>query len=189
MKAYVIILIIFLASCKSKYPPEKYVIPQVYRDLIASFKTGDTLKFSDNKGNACLYLITGIDSSFIDEGKGLMNAKGRKDIVVSCHELTNPRKGYEDYHLIILNRYPSDDSASFDLRLKDFYGIDPKNPIILNTDTIIANALSFTNYYSFRPYDYAEQKDSNSVSKIYMTNKHGIIAYRCLNGMWWTKVQ
>ena len=184
-----IIIILFLTSCKSKYPAEKYVIPKTYRDLIASFKTGDTLKFNDNKGNLCLYLITGIDSSFIDEGQGLINAKGRKDISISCHELTNPRPGYEDYHVIILNRYPSDDSASFDLRLKNFYGINPKDPIILKTDTIIANGLSFTNYYSFRPFNYAEQKDSNSVSKIYMTNKQGIIAYRYINGIWWTKVE
>ena len=184
-----IIIVIFFISCRSKYSAERYVINKAYRDLITSFKQGDTLKFKNGKGNSCLYFITSIDSSFVDEGKGLMNVKGRKDIVVSCHELTNPKQGYEDYHIIILNRYPSDEFASFGLRLKDFYGIDPKEPFILNTDTIVANELSFTNYYSFRPFNYLEQSDSNSITKIYMTNKQGIIAYKYLSGEWWTRTQ
>jgi hypothetical protein len=189
MRTFVFIFIIFLSSCWSKYPAERYVISRTYRDLISSFNKGDTLKFNDSKGNICLYLISNIDSSFIDEGKGLIGAKGRKDIVVTCHELTNPRRGYEDYAMIILNRYPDDDSATFDLRLRDFYGLNSKDPIKFNTDTIKANAIVFTNYYSFRPFNSAEQKDSNSVTQIYMTSKQGIVAYRCLNGTWWTFVQ
>lgn len=143
----------------------------------------------DNKRNFCHYLINAFDSSFINEGIGLMSANGRKDIVISCKELTNPRQGYEEYNMFILNRYPGEDSATFHVRLKDFYGNEPEDPGMLNTDTITANGLSFTNYYAFRPYNQAAQKDPNAVSAIYMTNKDGIIAYRNLNGLWWTKVQ
>ncbi len=187
MRPFLIFIIVCLTSCKSKYSADRYVIPNLYRELISSFKTGDTLKFYDNKKNHSFYSITSVDSSFIDEGKGLMNARGRKDIVITCRELTNPRQGYDEYHLIILNRYPDLDSATFDLRLKDFYSIDTTKPFVLRTDTITANNLMFTNYYSIRPTNYAEQKDPNSVSEIYMTKMDGIIAYKNLSGTWWTK--
>ena len=190
MRLFTIFLVfIFLTSCSSKYPSERYAIAKVYRDLITSFNIGDTLKFKDDKTNLCVYLIAAIDSSFVDEGRGLMNARGRKDIVVSFHELTNPKRGYEDYDMIILNRYPDEDLASFDLRLKDFYGIDKTEPFIQNIDTVFANDLLFTNYYSFRPYNHVEQKDTNSIAKIYMTKEDGVIAYRYVNGRWWTKVK
>jgi hypothetical protein len=176
-----------LISCKSKYSADRYVIPGLYRDLISSFKTGDTLRFYDNKKNRSSYLITSIDSSFVDEGKGLMNVRGRKDISITCRELTKPGQGYGEYPVIILNRYPDLDSATFDLRLKDFYSIDTTRPFILRTDTIIANDLMFTNYYSFRPKNYLELKDPNSISEIYMTKMGGIVAYKNLSGTWWTK--
>lgn len=145
------------------------------------------MKFYDDKGNHSLYLIKAIDSSFVDEGKGLMSRRGMKDIVVTCRELTNPRQGYDEYPLIILNRYPDEDSATFDLQLKDFYTIDTTEPFVLSTDTIKANGLIFTNYYSFRPENYSEKKDQSSVVKIYMTKDDGIKAYKTLNGTWWTK--
>ena len=188
MRTFIIAILICLTSCKSKYSANRYTIPKNYRDLIGSYKIGDTLKFSDNKANLFLYLITVIDSSFVDEGRGLMSVRGSKDIVIYCRELTNPRKGYEEYPMIILNRYPDEDSATFDLRLKDFYSIDTTEAFELKRDTIVANNLSFTNYYCFRANNYTEQKDSNSVAKVYMT-KEGILAYRNLNGVWWTKVR
>lgn len=99
------------------------------------------------------------------------------------------KKGLWNYHLLILNKYPDEDSASFDLRLKDFYGIDSTELFVLRKDTVNANDISFTNYYSFLPYNYAEQTDSNSVAKIYMTNEQGIITYKCINRVWWTKIK
>jgi hypothetical protein len=131
-----------LTSCKSKYPADRYVIPKSYRDLISSYKAGDTLRFYDGKGNLSVYLVTAIDSAFVDEGKGLMSVRGRKDIAITCRELTNPRKGYDEYPMIILNRYPDEDSATFDLRLKDFCGIDTTKPFVLRNDTINAKWLS-----------------------------------------------
>lgn len=98
-----------------------------------------------------------------------MTTRGRKDIVITCRELTNPRQGFDEYHIFILNRYADLDSATFDLRLKDFYSIDTTKPCVLRTGTVTANNLMFTNYYSFRPTNYTEQKDPNSVSEIYMT--------------------
>lgn len=169
MRPYLIFIIFCLTSCKSKYSADRYVIPNLYRDLISSFKTGDTLRFYDNKKNHSFYLITSVDSSFVDEGKGLMTTRGRKDIVITCRELTNPRQGFDEYHIFILNRYADLDSATFDLRLKDFYSIDTTKPCVLRTGTVTANNLMFTNYYSFRPTNYTEQKDPNSVSEIYMT--------------------
>lgn len=189
MRIVISIFIILFASCKAKYPAERYTIPAKYRELVASFKPGDTLRFRDNKNNHCLYLITAIDSSFVNEGIGLISAKGRKDMAISCKELTNPRQGYETYYMFILNRYPDEDTATFDVRLKDFYGNEPKDPGILHTDTITANGLSFTDYYAFVPYNQATQTDPDAVCRIYMTSKDGIIAYRNLNGVWWTKVK
>ena len=93
MRPFIIFIVVCLASCKSKYSADRYFIPKLYRDLISSFKAGDTLKYYDGKGNNSLYLIKAIDSSFVDEGKGLMNVRGVKDIVVTCRELTNPRQG------------------------------------------------------------------------------------------------
>lgn len=187
MRPVLIFIVFCLASCKSKYSADRYSIPKLYRELISSFKAGDTMKFYDGKGNYSLYLIKAIDSSFVDEGKGLMSVRGRKDIVVTCRELTNSRQGYNEYPLIILNRYPDEDSATFDLRLKDFYTIDATKPFVLSTDTIKANGLIFTNYYSFRPENYSEKKDQNSVVEIYVTKDDGIKAYKYLNGTWWTK--
>ena len=179
---------IFLTSCYyRKYPAEKYIISQKYRNLISSFKAGDTLKFHDDKENYSLYLIQKIDSTLHDKRGYFINARELKDITIAVHELTNARRGYEDYYLIILNKYPDEDSATFDLNLKNFYGIDTTYPFSLNKDTVTANNLRFTDYYLFRARNYSEQKDSNSVSQIYMTDQDGIIAYRCLNGVWWTK--
>jgi hypothetical protein len=176
-----------LISCEwRKYPPEKYVIGQKYRDMISSFKAGDTLKFRDDKGNLSLYLIQKIDSTLHDK-RGFINMKEYKDIVIACHELTNARPGFEDYNLITIVKTPEIDSTGLNLRLRDFYSIDTTFPFVLKNDTVIANNFSFTNYYSFRPRNYAEQKDSNSVTEIYMTNQDGIVAYKCLNGIWWTK--
>jgi hypothetical protein len=71
--------------------------------------------------------------------------------------------------------------------LKNFYSKDTSFPFVLKTDTLKANNLSITNYYAFRPYNHSEQKEPNLVNEILMTNKDGIIAYRYLNGTWWTK--
>lgn len=187
MRPFIIFIVICWTSCKSKYSADRYVILQSYRDLISSFDAGDTLRFYNGKENYSLYLITTIDSSFVDEGKGLMSVRGRKDIVINCRELTNPRRGYDEYPLIILNRYPDEDSATFDLRLKDFYSIDTTKPFILKADTIKANDLIFTNYYSFRPDNSTQPKYYNSVTEIYMTTEKGIIAYKDLSGVWWTR--
>lgn len=178
-----------MTSCKSKYSADKYVIPKSYRDLISSFIVGDTLKFVNNKGHLSSYLLAAIDSSFVDEGKGFINARGRKDIVITCREIANPRRGYEEYHMIILNKYPDEDSATFDLRLKDFYYIDTTKPFVQKSDTLLANGLAFTDYYVFYSGNYAEQKDSNSVIEIYMTKQKGIVAYKSLNGTWWTNIK
>ena len=185
-----IIFVICLISCNwREYPSEKYIISEKYRDLISSFKQGDTLKFQDDEGNLSLYLIPKIDSTLRDKRGHFINAREYKDITIECHELTKTRPGYEDYHLIILHKDPETDSTRFHLRLKDFYSIDRTLPFELQKDTVIANNISFTNYYFFRAYNYTEQKDPNSVSDIYMTNHDGIIAYRCLNGKWWTKAK
>lgn len=187
MRPFIIFVVVCLISCKSKYSADRYSIPKLYRDLISAFKAGDTLKFHDGRGNYSLYLIKEIDSSFVKEGKGLMSTRGWRNIVVTCSELTNPRHGYDEYPLIILNRYPDQDSATFDLRLKDFYSIDTTKSFVLKTDTVKANDLIFTDYYSFRPNNYSGQKDQGSVVEIYMTKDEGIIAYKNLNGTWWTK--
>jgi hypothetical protein len=187
MRPFIIFIVICLTSCTSKYSADRYVIPESYRNVVSSYKAGDTLRFKDSKGNFSLYLITTIDSSFVDEGKGLMSVRGRKDISITCRELTNSRKGYEEYSMVILNKYPDEDSATFDLRLKDFYGIDATEQLVLRTDSIKANDLIFTNYYVFRSENSKEQRDPNSVVEIYMTKDDGIIAYKNLNGTWWTK--
>ncbi|GAB2843540.1 hypothetical protein [Ferruginibacter profundus] len=189
MRTFIILLALgILNSCGSKYPSEKYVLAKKYRDLLSSYNEGDTIKYVDGKGNFCLYLITKIDSSFIDQGVGMISTRGRKDISISCRELTNPKKGYEDYWMFILTKYPDDDSTYFDFRIKDFYGPEPHQLIEPNSDTLIANGIIISNYYSFIPYNLLEQRDSNSVVKLYMTNKNGIIAYRCKNGIWWTRL-
>ena len=191
MRTIIIIATFFLLiSCSwKKYPTEKYTIPKLYRDLIASYRAGDTLKFKDSKEDLSLFLIPTIDSTLHDKRGHFINAREYKDISIACHELTDPRRGYADYNLILITKYPDEDSTHFDIRLKDFYGINRSDPFVLKEDTVTANSLSFTNYYAFRPYNYAEQKDSNSVSEIYMTNYQGIIAYRCLNGVWWTRIK
>jgi hypothetical protein len=179
-----------LISCQwRKYPSEKYIIPQKYRDLISSFRAGDTLKFQDNKGIFSLFLIQRIDSTLHDKRGYFINMKEYKDISIACHELTNARRGYEDYDIIVVVKDPETNSTGFNLRLKDFYSIDTTFPFILKKDTVTANNLSFTNYYFFRPNNRTEQKESNSVTQIYMTNQDGIVAYKCLNGVWWTKVK
>jgi hypothetical protein len=178
-----------LTACKSKYPADRYTIPKSFRDLISAYKVGDTFIFKDDKGNLSHYLTANIDSSFVDEGKGLMKVRGRKDIVVTIRELTNPRKGHEEYHMIILNRYPDKDSATFYLRLKDFYTQDTSKHFDLRTDTIRVNDFTFTNYYYFLAKKYSDQIKPNSVVEIYMTKKDGIVAYKNLNGIWWTKLK
>jgi hypothetical protein len=79
MRPFIIFVVVCLISCKSKYSADRYIIPKTYRDLISSYKAGDTIKFNDSKGNYSLYLIKAIDSSFVDEGKGLMRVRGRKE--------------------------------------------------------------------------------------------------------------
>jgi len=181
---------IFLASCYwRRYPAEKYIIPQKYRQVISSYEAGDTLKFQDSNGNFSTFLITKIDSTLHDKRGYFINAREYKDITIAVHELANARRGYEDYYLLILNKYPDKDSATFDLNLKDFYGIDTTYPFALSKDTVTANNLRFTHYYFFRSRNYSEQKDPNSVTQIYMTDLDGIVAYRCLNGDWWTKTK
>ena len=185
-----ILFVICLTACGwREYPSEKYIISQMYRDMISSFREGDTLKFQDDAGNLSLYLIRQIDSTLHDKRGYFINAKEYEDISIECHELTNTRPGHQDYHLIILHKDPEIDSTRFHLRLRDFYSIDRTLPIVLQKDTVIANNISITNYYFFRSYNYTEQKDPTSVTRIYMTNQDGIIAYRCLSGKWWTKVK
>lgn len=179
------ISLLYFSSCKSKYPSKNYIIPEYYRELVASYKAGDTLRFVDDKKNLSLYLITGIDSSFVDEGRGLMKVRGRKDISISCRDFETS----QEYNMFILNKYPDEDSATFSLRLKDFYETDSSKPFVLLKDTIFANEIVFTNYYSFHAMNRTEQKNTNSVTEIYMTNEHGIIAYKTLGGTWWTKVK
>ena len=189
---YFLVILFFncLISCSwREYPAEKYIISPKYRNLISSFKTGDTLKFQDDQGDLSLYLIPEIDSTLHDKRGHFINAKEYKDISIECHELTNTRPGYENYILILLHKDPQSDTTRFHLQLRDFYSMDRTMPIVLQKDTVIANNISITNYYSFRSYNHAEQKDPNSVTAIYMTNQDGIIAYRCLNGKWWTKVK
>ncbi|MFC0771968.1 hypothetical protein [Terrimonas alba] len=147
------------------------------------------MKFKDSKRNLALYLILRIDSSLHNERGFFMNAREYKDISIACHEITNSRRGYDDYNLILITKYPDEDSIYFNLRLKDFYGINPGEPFRHNKDTVIVNDFSFSNYYSFRPYNYAEQEDSNSIAKIFMTDDQGIVAYQYVNGEWWTKVK
>jgi hypothetical protein len=178
----------YLISCLwREYPAEKYIISQKYRNLISSFRAGDTLKFQDGKGNLSTFLIQKIDSTLHDKRGYFINAKEYKDISITCHELANARPGFEDYHLLTIVKDPTMDSTGFDLRLKNFYGIDTTYPFVLHKDTAIANNLRFTDYYFFRARNYFEQKDPNSVTQIYMTNQDGIVAYRCLDGVWWTK--
>lgn len=185
---FILILAVFISSCYwRKYPSEKYDISQKYRDLISSFKEGDTLKFEDNNGSLSSYLIQKIDSTLHDKRGYFINAKEDKDISITCHELANARHGYEDYYLVTIVKDPEMDFVGFDLRLKNFYGRDTTYPFVPNKDTVIANNLRFTDYYFFRARNYHEQKDPNSVSQIYMTKQDGIIAYKCLNGIWWTK--
>ena len=185
-----LLLTTLLTSCYwREYPPEKYIIPQKYRLLISSFKTGDTLKFQNDSKNFSTYLIKQIDSTLHDKRGHLINAREYKDISITCHELVNARSGFEDYFMITIVKDPTIDSTGFDLRLKNFYGIDTTYPFILNKDTVAANDIRFSDYYFFKARNYSEQKDPDSVVEIYMTNQDGIIAYRCLNGAWWTKVK
>src|SRR6478672_176573 len=184
----IVLLLIYLTSCEwREYPPEKYLISQKHRDLISSFKSGDTLKFQDDKGALSLYFIQKIDSTLHDKRGHFINAAEYKDISITCHELTTARSGYEDYDMVTVGRDPRMDSSVFDLRLKNFYGIDRSYPFVIKNDTVTANNLRFTNYYSFRPQNHSDQKEPNSVVQICMTNQDGIIAYRYLNGVWWTK--
>ena len=184
----VVIFLMCLISCQwRKYPSEKYIIPQKYRDLISSFRAGDTLRFQDDKGNFSTYLVKQIDSTLHDKRGYFINAKEYKEISITCHELANARLGFEDYYMIIIAKYTEADSLVFHLRLKNFYGIDTTIPFALKGDTVKANNLRFTDYYFFRAKNYSQQKDPNSVAQIYMTNQDGIVAYKCVNGVWWTK--
>ena len=88
--------------------------------------------------------------------------------------------------MVIIAKYPETDSLVFDLRLKNFYGIDTSIPFVLKGDTVKANNLRFTDYNFFQAKNYSEQKDPNSVVQIYLTNEDGVVAYKCLNGVWWT---
>lgn len=187
-KILTLLILLNLTSCSwRRYPPENYSIPKVYRDLISSYKTGDTLKFQDDKGNLSTFLIPKIDSSIIDKRGYFINQTEYKAITISCHELTNARSGYEDYDIITIEKDPKTNSVGFNLRLKNFYSIDTSFPFVLKTDTLKANNHLITNYYAFRPYNYTEQKESSSVNEIVMTNKDGIVAYKNLDGTWWTK--
>ena len=185
-----VLILLCLTSCGwEEYPPEKYVISQQYRDLISSYEVGDTIKFKDSEGHLSSFLIEKIDSFLLNKRGHFINQAEHKSISIACREIENARQGYEEYNMISIIKDPKTDSTGFDIRLKDFYGIDITSSFVLRKDTITANNLSFTNYYSFRPYDYTEQKNPNSISEIYMTNQDGIIAYKSLNGFWWTKVK
>ena len=114
-KILILLILLNLISCSwRKYPPENYSIPQKFRDLISSYKTGDTLKFQDDKGNLSTFLIQKIDSTIVDKRSYFINQSEYKDITISCHELTNARPGYENYDIITIVKDPKTNSAGFD---------------------------------------------------------------------------
>lgn len=185
---FILIFSISLTSCEyEKYPPENYTIPQRFRDLISSFKVNDTLKFQNQKGNRIELLIKSIDSTLINKRGQFINARELKDISISCKELTCTKQGYDEYALILINKYADEDSATFDIRLMNFFNADKTLPINQRLDTVSTKSITFTNYYLFRPDDYKYLKDKNSISQIYMTKHDGIIAFKSLDGSWWTK--
>jgi hypothetical protein len=96
----ILIAICWLSCSWRKYPSEKYIIPQKYRDLISSFKTGGTLKFQDDMKNFSTFLIQKIDSSLHDKRGCFINMKESKSISIACHEVANARQGFEDYNII-----------------------------------------------------------------------------------------
>lgn len=189
---YILVLIVsfcFISCEYEKYPPENYDIPKKFRDLISSFRANDTIKFSDANGNYISLLIENIDSTLLNKRGHFINAREHKDIVVSCRELTNPRRGYESYNLILINKFPDEDSASFSIRFMDFFAATTSLSIYYKPDTVSVNKLIFTNYYLFTSNDSKRLKNSNSIAEIYITAVDGIVAFKNLNGKWWTKTK
>lgn len=181
-------ILCFLVSCSWKeYPPEKYIFPKEYRELIAYYHVGDTLKFQNKKGEASCLLITKIDSLLHDERGHFINSAEYKVINVDCEELTNPRKGYDKYTLVYIHKNPTENFAHFNFRYKNFYSRNLDDSLVLKKDTLHVNGLTMTNYYAFRSNDLGD--DTTSVAKIYITKEMGLTAYQHVNGEWWTRTK
>jgi hypothetical protein len=165
------------------------VIGSFYRNLIKVYNVGDTLAFQDNKGNLSSFLITRIDSTLHNKRGHFINGREYKDISIHSRQIfKNVRTEIQEEEVMILvTKYPDNDSTFFSLRLKSFYGRESNTIFKLNKDTISANNIKFTDYYSFQPYDDENITDKNFIATIYMTDKKGIIAYRNINGKWWTR--
>jgi hypothetical protein len=136
-----------------------------------------------------MFHITKIDSILHDKRGFFINAREYKDLRIECEELAATDERHEKYDLFLITKYAHTDTPLFSVRLKGFYDNHPDDPFVLQRDTVLANNISFTNYYSFRPYNYDAQKDPASVVKIYISPGKGIVAYRYLNGAWWTKMK
>ena len=185
----VIILYLFTSCSWKEYSDEKYVIGKNYRDLISTYKAGDTLTFEDNSNNFSSFLITKIDSFLLNRRGHFINGREEKSISIHSRDISNPAdsSAQNDNWLILITKYPDDDTTYFNVRLKDFFTIEDNASFNLYKDTVTANRLQFTSYYRFRPKDYDDLKNPNSVSEIYITKEKGIIAYKYLNGKWWTR--
>jgi hypothetical protein len=184
------LLLLGFVSCEyEKYPAENYAIPQKYRDLIASFKSNDTIIFEDNSGNFITILVEKIDSSLDNKRGYFMNRREHKEISIHFRRLTNAQKAPDELHFISVSKHPDEDSTSFSISLIGFLSSNQYVPIKLMRDTIFTNETSFSNYFMFRPNGHEDLLQPNSIIELYMTKQDGIIALKYLNGKWWTKVK
>jgi len=187
-----IIATILISGCSS-YDQKDFDFNSNDLIHISSFKVGDTIYYENSLGDIDTIMVYKIDSSQNKElGTLAVNCLNvtikhlPNDTLWTWKSWNNPTGKEEIMYqdLIRICKVPERKKTTYSINLQDFsspYGNDKLGEY--HTDTIKINNKVITNYFEIK----SEYSKQTSIELICWTDQDGLIAYKNINGNWWTK--
>ena len=166
------------------------------RDLVDCYKIGDTIIFRSSTNLIDSFVISSIDSTLNDKKGFFISARNSKSIRVHYRQIpidkwqrhwtemgsnNNHKKEIsEDGTLISIEKFPDTESSDYYFNFREFRCSKSEIPT-LNTDTIILDKLTITNYYKI---DNCRYGDESSIQVCYLNANKGLIAFKTKSEVW-----
>ena len=198
----IIFLSLSLTSCFwDAYPNDKYSFDKDLRALVKNYKVGDTLTFKNLTNSIETFIITKIDSANNNKKGFFINARNSKSLTVFYKQFpvdkwqrhwtemgtnNSDKKELSEYGtLISIEKFPDNGTSDYYFNFKEFRCSNSELPK-LNTDTLILDKYSFTNYYKI---DNCNIKSDipNAIQSCYSTVDKGLVAFKTNSGEVWTR--
>lgn len=201
MKIYhIIIFTTFLISGCCSFDEKDIEFNDKELRHFSDYKIGDSIYFRSNLGDTDTIIIVAFEIEKYDQCGGIMQRKPQNSRWIRVKHLpidkwhwtsSDMATGGETkimyQELFWITKYPTDKTTDYNISFKDFSSRQDTTIGEYFADTLMLNALKFTDYYKVQ-HGYPERATgSKNIKTVYWTDKLGLTAYESKDGEVWTR--